>query len=84
MANQYVFIPWLRRGLSGRIDDADPLTGTGGGGTHAGVQLGIRILADDAERSVVTQEVLLTGPGDITGFNRSAVVKTDPAPGILN
>jgi hypothetical protein len=84
MANQYIFIPWLRRGLAGRIDDADPLSGGNPGDTHAGIQLGIKILADDAEQKVVTKEIQLTGPGDIVGFNRSAVVKTEPAAGIRN
>ena len=84
MATQYVFIPWLRRGLATQIQDADPLTGDNGNGSQADVKLGIKVMADGAQRSVVNQEVKLTGPGDIVGFNRSAVVKTEPATGIRN
>ncbi|MEP7106534.1 MAG: hypothetical protein ABI760_01105 [Ferruginibacter sp.] len=84
MANQYIFLPWLRRGMAKQIAETDPLIDSPGTEGRAKVKLNVRILADDVEKSIVTQEVVLVGPGDITGIDRSAIVKTDPAPGLNN
>ncbi|MBE7172622.1 MAG: hypothetical protein INR73_18730 [Williamsia sp.] len=84
MANQYVFLPWLRRGLAQQIADPDPLTAQPHPDARPTIQAGIRIIADDAERATVNQPFSLLGPGDITGISTSAIVKTDPGAGTKN
>src|SRR5262245_52896668 len=84
MPKQYVFIPWLRRGMAKQIAEPDPLNDAAVNASRAGVKLNVNILADDVQRASVSQEVVLVGPGDIVGIDRSAIVKTDPAPGIRN
>lgn len=84
MPTQYIFLPWLRRGLAKQITLPDPLINTGTDTSRAGVKLQVNILGDDVQKASVMQEVALTGPGDIMGIDRSAIVKTDPAPGIKN
>jgi hypothetical protein len=84
MANQYVFLPWLRRGLAKQITESDPLTGTASNTQRQSVQVSVKIMADDAERASVLQEVALLDSGDIVGINRSAIVKTEPAAGTKN
>ncbi|MEJ1240283.1 hypothetical protein WBG78_19230 [Chryseolinea sp. T2] len=84
MSKQYIFIPWLRRGLAKQITEPDPLVETPATAQRAGVKLNVSILGDDVQRATVQQELVLVGPGDIVGIDRAAIVKTDPAPGISN
>lgn len=84
MSKQYIFLPWLRRGLASQIAEPDPLQGSPAIASRAGVKLNVGILADDVQKASVQQEVLLLGPGDIVGIDKSAIVKTDPAPGTKN
>jgi hypothetical protein len=84
MSKQYIFLPWLRRGLASQIADPDPLKDSAVIASRAGLKLNVGILADDVQKSNVQQEVVLLGPGDIIGIDKSAIVKTDPAPGTKN
>lgn len=84
MANQYVFLPWLRRGLASQVKEADPLTGAAIAEKRSSVKVSVKILADDAEKAGAEQQVALLGPGDITGISTSAIVKTDPQAGAKN
>jgi hypothetical protein len=84
MANQYYFFPWIRRGLTRQITDSDPLTDAMGTGGRAGVNVSVKIMGDDTEKKIISQQVELLGPGDITGIDSSAIVKTEPARGVLN
>ncbi len=82
MANQYVFLPWLRRGLAKQIIDADPLVPASPGDGRSMVLVNAKILADDVEKKTVSKTIELLGPGDITGIDTAAIVKTEPANGI--
>lgn len=85
MPNQYVFLPWLKKGLAQSIVEEDPLSDAGAGlAQKASVTVNIKVLADDAEKAIVPKKVELTGPGDIISINRAAIVKTDPRPGANN
>lgn len=84
MANQYVFLPWLRRGLAKQLTETDPLTGTAGNQLRPTVQVRVNIIADDIKQTPVDQEITLLGPGDIIGVSSTAIVKTEPAAGSKN
>lgn len=84
MTNQYIFLPWLRRGLASQIAESDPLKDSPAAAARAGVKLKVGILADDVQQASVSQEVVLVGPGDVVGIDKSSIVKTDPAPGTKN
>ncbi|MDX2285572.1 MAG: hypothetical protein NW241_15500 [Bacteroidia bacterium] len=83
MKSQYVFLPWLRRGLAIDIDGIDPLAEAPYAQARAHMQFDLEVLGDDQVRDVVGQPVDLYGPGDITGIDRRAIVKTEPAAGVL-
>lgn len=84
MPNQYIFLPWLRRGLAKQIAEADPLNGSAIEEPRPRLNLNVRLLADDVEKKTIPQEVVLIGPGDISGINTSAIVKTEPLAGVNN
>lgn len=84
MPKQYIFIPWLRRGLAKQIAEPDPLKESAAVAARAGAKLKVNILGDDVQKATVSQDVVLVGPGDIVGIDRSAIVKTDPAPNVRN
>jgi len=82
MRNQYIFLPWLRKGLSKNIVEHDPLSEASGGiSQKVSVNVNVKVLADDNEQASVSKKVELIGPGDIAAISRSAIVKTDPVPG---
>lgn len=69
---QYTFLPWLRRGIVGLDNVAD----TG----RLSVALQLNVTGQRTE--TVAQTVHLYGPGDITGLDRRAVVRTVPRAGV--
>ena len=75
----YTFLPWLRSGIGGRMTTVDPLGPNPGGSERASVDITF-----DVGGSPVANRVSLVGPGDITGINPQAVVKTEPEPWITN
>lgn len=83
MKSQYVFLPWLRRGLAKDIAAVDPLTDSAtASDLRARMQFALDILGDDQVRDQIMQPVELYGPGDISGIDRRAIVKTEPAAGV--
>lgn len=84
MANQSIFLPWLRRGLAKQITDADPLANVPVNEPRPVVQVGVKILADDTDKGTVNQPFSLLGPGDITGIDSATIVKTEPVAGTKN
>jgi len=83
---QYTFVPWLRRGLANRIDEADDLgaqtaiASTGRAGIDAELALehvpvgGAAAAADAA----IIKRIELVGPGDVAGVKASAILRTQP------
>ena len=85
MPNQYIFIPWLRKGLSKGILESDPLNDSSSGlSQKVNVDVNVKVLADDSEKASISKKVELIGPGDIASISRAAIVKTDPVPGAKN
>src|SRR4051812_12734693 len=84
MANQYIFLPWLRRGLAKEIAEADPLSESVVAENRPALAVNVKILGDDIEKKTVPQQVTLLGPGDISGIDTTAIVKTEPLSGVNN
>ena len=66
----YTFLPWLRQGIASEIAHPD---GVALPGERASVDVRFNVNGQP-----VFQAVKLIGPGDITGVNPRAVVKTEP------
>src|SRR6202008_2465859 len=62
----YSFLPWLRRGISNNI--TAPVSQL-----RASVEVTLTV-----NSHTVSNSVELIGPGDITGINSNAIVRTDP------
>ncbi len=72
---RYSFLPWLRQGISSQITTTDNLAdGTAGHAERAAVE--VALFVNDTER--VPNRVQIYGPGDITGIDARAIVRTDP------
>ncbi len=81
-ANAYSFLPWLRTGLTTRIqgDVAGP---------RATIPVELRLTGDALKDGPVpyrelTQPVQLYGPGDVVGVDPRAISRMEPKPGIPN
>ncbi|MCB0559143.1 MAG: hypothetical protein H6573_22575 [Lewinellaceae bacterium] len=85
MANtpKYTFLPWLRQGLSSNLDTVDSLgveaanLETGRAAVTVQVRVNEQQLVD-----LPAKTVEFYGPGDVMGFERRAVVKTEPLHGV--
>ena len=81
----YSFLPWLRQGLANSIkeDDHDPAVIL-----RAGIDVKLNLAVTQPGGSVttasVTRDIRLYGPGDITGIDSRAIVKTEPLNMITN
>jgi len=74
---RYSFLPWLRQGIATSIKKIDPLgSGGSGQGERASIEIALTINEDTA--NPISNTVQLLGPGDITGIDSRAVVRTDP------
>jgi len=76
---QYSFLPWLRRGVVG-------LAGAGGVGAterlSVALQLQVTGEGEETRTEPVPQTARLYGPGDVTGIEWSAIVRTTPHSGV--
>ncbi len=70
----YTFLPWLRQGIASQINTEDTLGEPSGLVERAEVTVSLRV----NERSPLSKDVQLVGPGDILGINPRAIVKTEP------
>lgn len=79
---RYSFLPWLRQGISSQITTTDNLAGgtTTGHAERAAVE--ITLFVNDT--TPVPNRVQIYGPGDITGIDPRAVVRTDPKPWVTD
>ena len=68
---RYSFLPWLRQGIANTMRTATRL--------RVSVPLDVELATDDSGlTATVTREVQLYGPGDITGLNSDAIIRTEP------
>jgi len=73
----YGFLPFLRQGLATRI--------TGAAGVRASISVELEVAADAAApQPLPARSVALYGPGDVTGVEQRAIVRTEPRPGAAN
>ena len=72
----YTFLPWVRQGIASEIAHPD---GTVLPGERASVNVHF-----DVNGVPVLRPVDLVGPGDISGVNPRAVVKTEPRPWVTD
>jgi hypothetical protein len=71
----YTFLPWVRQGIASKIRNEDTLGAGAGPGERASVRISLKV---NAEENFVSQNILLTGPGDVIGISPRAVVRTEP------
>lgn len=71
--SNYTFLPWLRQGIASRISTPDTLGQVPSDHERASVEV-----AFDVNGSPIKKTVQLLGPGDVTGINPRAIVKTEP------
>jgi hypothetical protein len=81
----YGFLPWCRKGIAAKIEETDAL---GGDSTvieraslTAELQLEFRKLNDTTGQHNIQKTIELTGPGDVLGFSRQAIVRIEPYAG---
>jgi hypothetical protein len=78
---RYSFLPWLRQGISSQIATTDNLAdGTAGHPERAAVEVALFVNVTTR----VPNRVQIYGPGDITGIDARAVVRTDPKPWVTD
>ncbi len=82
----YSFLPWLRQGVANTITAADLDAGVKTRATtHVELTLAGDPVAGGAELTAgVAQDIALYGPGDVTGIDQRAVIRTDPRNWITN
>lgn len=78
----YTFLPWLRQGVSNKIDPANVRA------SRATVQVKLKLTGKalqgaDLEHEIV-RNVELYGPGDIIGIDKKAIVRNEPRNWITN
>lgn len=79
----YAFLPWLRQGVANAIT-APPATGNRAS-IHVELSVtGTPVTGNTLLTQPVAQDVALYGPGDIVGISTSAVIRTEPRPGVTN
>jgi hypothetical protein len=73
----YSFLPWVREGIANKIND------TAGTVDKLRATLNLEINVSDSP-TPVQKTISLYGPGDITGIDNKAVIKTEPRNWITN
>ena len=81
----YTFLPWFRQGIATDIKQIDALNVDGAllNQGRASTRIDLQIKAKDVTRPV-SKTVELYGPGDVTGIEARAIIKTEPRAGLTN
>lgn len=80
----YSFLPWLRQGIANNIKSADNDNSVK---LRAAVDITLNLKGEGlgaVKTEKVTRQVALYGPGDITGIESRAIIKTEPRNWITN
>lgn len=82
----YSFLPWLRQGIANSITTADKNDAVK---LRASVKISVTVAGTKTDGSAIAptpveQQIILYGPGDITGIDAGAIVKTEPRNWITN
>jgi hypothetical protein len=70
------FLPWVRQGMASRFTNPDGLQSRLAGQTRLPVALDV-----NGQAGAVSLDLHLYGPGDVTGIDRRAFTRLEPAPG---
>lgn len=81
MSTSYQFLPWVRRGLSVALANADDM---GALPAHATAQVGVKLAGAFAGEAIPPVAMQLYGPGDVVAIDTTLVVRTDPRRGATN
>jgi hypothetical protein len=73
----YTFFPWLRRGLSSRIE-----TPAGAGVSRAKLSVSFSVASEQGQRDLAPVTVKLIGPGDVSGIQFQQIIRTEPQAGV--
>src|SRR5689334_10056398 len=74
----YVFLPWLRQGISTRIERTDDTPMAGRADVRVTVGIG-----GGSESSPFDVSLALFGPGDVTAFDTRAITRHWPRPDVF-
>jgi hypothetical protein len=75
---RYLFLPWLRQGLTAAPNVPDPL----GPNIPARLTMRVRLLVNDGEAAEMPIDFY--GPGDVLGIDPREIVRTEPRPRLAN
>jgi hypothetical protein len=80
-AGEYTFLPWVRHGLANQIVASGPLRAS----VAVQLRLGVhQVDGADVALDFPPRDVQLYGPGDVTGLDQRAVIRTEPREWIAN
>lgn len=77
----YTFLPWLRQGIAGKITAAHGDTNVK---LRAEVNVALEITSNAGGKKNVSRAVQIYGPGDLTGVESKAIVRTEPRDWVTN
>ena len=80
----YSFLPWLRQGLSNKIQEMDGASIKERASIKIGLNLNAVNLAGKDVENKFEKDIRLFGPGDIVGIEQQAIIKTEPHNWITN
>jgi len=75
--SKYSFLPWLKLGIANKITEQDTL-GVSVTATKERAELTVQF---DLNNTLITKNIKLQGPGDVTGINKDAVLRVHPQEG---
>lgn len=82
---KYTFVPWLRRGVASKIQDADAFGGVMlNTDSRAKYNVKAVITNDSGGTEDIPKSLQIVGPGDVVGIERRSIIKTEPANWITN
>lgn len=79
---KYSFASWFRQGLATQLnlpDELAPPASAASDGSSGFLSLNLHLFGDDEERDKITKQISMIGPGEITGIEGRAVIRTEPA-----
>lgn len=91
MANlpSYGFLPWARQGVASKINETDTLGSADGpailrADVSAALDVQYTNLDGSTNINTITKQIQIIGPGDVMSMSTSAIVRTEPARGVMN
>jgi hypothetical protein len=85
----YGFLPWARQGVASKIGETDTL-GSGDGPAIVRADLSAELdiqytnLDGSVQTNTIKKLVQVVGPGDVLSVSTRAIVRTEPANGVMN